>query len=716
MPSLSFLCLQVTAQNFLTHVLRSRETFNAVAAQERQGKGRAQNQTIASSRPSKKPRIVSRGIGGRPILDEEMAAGRDWLPGHDGDEDDSEGEQRQSMRTPGLSRLMDVGIAATPMSMRSREDSNPGNAPHTVSLSASSTADLHETIKENHRFLKILPDHTLINLLRLLRTHCPQALTRHILTTYFVVGRAQVELDTSMTLFADRPEDINLILKSASLAGAAACTDPDLNAAQLYRGAREPRPAVSLNAIRPLRRLNLSGMTRLDPVTLSSLFRRCTVLEEVILKGCVRVDADCLSALIYSGDNADTLRVLNVNFTEVGLQGIETVASHCRNLRVLKIANVTGINDRSAPEMLRRCMTVASSVSRPFVPLSKLETLKLRATDLGPVGISSFIQLCSQSLQNLDLASLGLMTIQGASALTSVLGIDVGASGKQSGLDASTAVLPSRWSPAPALRKLNLSDNLPPHSRPRDIETALPLLMRLIPPFAETLEVLLLDNLGLEWKNFRLIQQGIADHLERKREELEKQGTFAVRTLALKRLSLSGSLPTILESQDFRSGEVQEAKHDISLKSMVQDLSLSGVDLRRSVYQKMDVSIPYDDEDDAAAIEVPLSSVSRRSWGNVQKLDLSYTQISDVELAAFSSCLAAPRGDDHKQQEGTASSSLREIVLAGTSVTSEGIKSLLRRCPFVERVDLTGCRGVGVRERRGIFESLEGDAEDGVQR
>ncbi|CAO1613949.1 unnamed protein product [Parajaminaea phylloscopi] len=588
--------------------------------------------------------------------------------------------------------------------MRSQGSSPPGESVAKLKVEKVSTAELTVMARENHDILKTLPDHTSIKLLALLRTACPHALTRHVLTTYFVAGRTEVELDAGMTLLADRPQDANLIIKSASTTFTTHRTSEGDAAATLSRS-----PHIS----RPLRRLCLSGLTRLDPAALSGLFRRCHSLEEVVLKGCVRVDAECMSALVHSGNNASTLRVLNVNFTEVGLNGVESIVSRCPNLRVLKVANLTGLTDRTIPEMLRRCTDAAASSSTPFLPLSRLETLKLRATDLGPVGISSFLQLCTRTLRNLDLAGLNLLTTQGITTLAAVLGIELGPVGGHASAETVPA-FPKRAANPPALRKLNLSDNVPSQSRPRDVEAALPLLMRLVANFSASLEVLLLDNLGLEWRDFQVLQRGMAEHLPPSDQTMpSRDGTFP--QLPLRRMSLNGSLPTILEVQDFRTGSRDAPPtHDISLKASVTDLSLSGIDLRTNVFYKMYVPIPYDNEATDAAS-------SPRSWAGVQRLDLSHTQISDVELAAFASRLTAGAGTGTDEATGSTPalsrqrSSLREINLAGTSVSAEGVKALLRMCPYAERVDLTGCRGVGVRERRGIFESLAGECHSDTE-
>lgn len=694
------MCLAVTARHFLSHILPSRETFDAAGGGNRdKGKAKAVPKRARG-------RVVSRGIGGRPILDEETAAGADWRPGRDSGDDDerassssSSSDARRSNKRP---RRLEVGIAATPRSMRSKRVTS-GN-PTSKRLPALTTQELTAMSQEHHQLLKILPDATAVKLLRLLRTQCPEALTRHVLTTYFVVGRTDFELDASMTLLTERPQDINLIIRSAgSTIGAAATASP-------LPGSLLQTTSFS----RPLRRLSLSGMTRLDPVALSALFRRYTALEEVVLKGCVRVNADCMKALVESGDNATTLRVLNLNFTEIGEAGVEAVVSRCRNLEVLKLANVLGLTDRVVPEMLRRCAVTAADSSSPFVPLSRLKTLKLRATEVGTLGVSSFLQLCTRTLENLDLAGLGLASVHGVHTLRTVLNIQISLSSSMiRSKDRHLDDLPPPIGKPPPLRKLNLSDNLAPNSRPGSIDSTLSLLMLLIPPFIDTLEVLILENLGLEWKDVVTLKRGVAEHglTKRKAQEKGQDGDDIAEQykFPLRRLSLAYSLPTVLEVQDIwdvehedttSQDEAQRLALNASLKAQVQDLTLAGTDLRQEVFWKMSMPNPYD----------PVSQLGNgnerktRSWASIQRLDLAHTHITDFELATITRCLCS-------STDGRASA-LREIDLAGTSVTGEGVKALIKACPYVERINLTGARGVGVRERRGIFETLPEEEEE----
>lgn len=708
LPSLGTMCIHVAAKHFLTHVLPSRETYDAVQGKvSKTGRFTDKGKSKAPAARQSRGRVVSRGIGGRPIMDEESAAGADYRPRGSDDSDSDAGPSN-------------IGIAAAPRSMRNRP---PSQSTKTGPLpDGTTTEDLTVLSQENHQILRVLPEHTLLRLLKLLRVHSPDALTRHILTTYFVVGKSDVELDASMKLFVDYPTSANLIIKSAGPNPSMAQPSPD-----------------SPTWTPPLTRLSLSGLTRLDPIALASLFRRCHHLEEVVLKGCVRVDSDCMAALVGAdtrresntsngtgpSSSAKTLRHLNLNFTDVGAAGVEAVLGHCPNLSVLKLANVLGLSDKTVPEMIRRATTQAASSPTPFLPLGRLKSLKLKATTCGPVAISSFVQLCTSTLQRLDLAGLNLLTAHGMATLASVLGVEVSSTSRA----VAAPELPTS-ARRPHLVKLNLSDNVSGTSRLHDYEIAIPVMMRLIPAFAETLEVLLLDDLDIDISAFDLLQREMSCKYQSIAAQAASDGI--AWHPPLKRLSLANAYPTVLEQQDLWLTEDEASSGSIVapstqtfwLKTIVEELNLSGIDLRQSNFAKLVSSsrIPYNTPDHVAGHEVvgtdayesELAS-SVRLWPRMKKLDLSNTSIGDHELLCFSQRLLCQpygvSGGPTQQQQHT----LRELVLAGTSVTSDGVKEAVRRAgKFTERVDLTGCRGVGIRERRGFWESVEGEEEHEV--
>lgn len=721
-------------------------------------------------------------------MDEETEAGRDWRPpkkqkrargGRRGSSSDSDSDSIDGD---------EVGVAATPRSMRTSRGQASNTASRPKNPAPFTRPELDDLTRSNHQLLKVMPDRHIVKLLRLLRTHNSSALTRHVLTTYFVTGRSDVELDAGMTLLKDKPQEINLMVKSLA------------------------SPSAGTGAT--LRRLSLSGLTRLDPTALASALKRCDSLEELVLKGCVQVNSTCVAALTSTASR-HTLRIANYNFTDIGLEGFTLLASKCSNLEVLKLASVTGLTDKSVPEALRK----ATETAEGFPPLAKLRTLKLRKTGVGPLGISACVQLCGKTLENLDVSSLGLMTESGIRTLGAVLGVQHRSQHADSSYDlppfgsgrTQSTVLPS--SPLrPQLRKLNLSSNFAHqstlHIRSQEATYAIEYLMRyLLPAFADTLEVLLLDDLaitGVEWD----VLEG-EWWPERKRREAEREETIesgagtatggaldgiVIKTedggtevyggisttapspstrrplAALRRLSLSGNQPSILRWLDLWRLDYLSASPTDSprLMSGVEELDLSRIDLRSSTqarfrgqggsawsyYQR-----PAGHNTEDATPPCP------RSWANLRKLDLSGTQLGDRELDVLRTRLcpallrsaeagtttlgtddetephaergwvgdAAPwelyaRRQAERLGEPTGEaplryekSALRSLSLAGTNVSGEGVKRLVAPqqkkapCPYVEVLDLTGCRGVAVRERRGIWDVIEAEAQAAAQ-
>jgi hypothetical protein len=551
MPTLASLCLEIVAKNFLTHVLPSQQTYDqakGLGKTESNGKGKHRDQKKPVTRGGGGSRTVSasqvfgavaKGIGKKRRRGEsEEADAQDFVPS---DDSDAGADVEQ------------VGIAAGP-STRSRRAQGDQDPPASDDNVQATVEELTELSKENHQLLKLLPEGNLLKLLRLLKRHCPSALTRTILTTYFVNGRTHVELDASMSLLAERPEQINLIIGSAG--------QPVLP------------PTAALQVSAPLISLSLSGLPQLSPQSLSALFRRSPLLQEVVLKGCVQVDASCVKALVESG-SMNSLRVFNANFTDIGVEGVESIISNARSLVVLKVANVLGLKDQVVPDMVRRAVLHASKQDPPFSPLAKLQTLKVRGTEMGVVGLSSLIQLCKPTLNNLDIGGLRITLSDQIRLLAMSLGYEVGADAEaqvqgqyepddeenfveeqekfegQHRLKRMT-VDPTVKAP---LRKLNLSHNFQGLRHKDSYEGPYDSLVRWLPQMAGTLRVLILDGIPLrlnsfvEFSDFTPITRAFCKALDQ--ITMEHDGLAPEDPPGLTRISLSATHLTVLRPEDF---------------------------------------------------------------------------------------------------------------------------------------------------------------------
>ncbi|CAO1616911.1 unnamed protein product [Sympodiomycopsis kandeliae] len=648
-PTLHSMALELTAVHFLTHVLPTREAFD----QQIKGKGKGKapssrsSSTVSRSRVS---RVVSRGIGGRPILDEETAAGDDFVPS--GADSGSEG-----------SADSDIGIAASRSSKRIKSSKQSASNDKARSNSKLLTEqEAKEQYEENSQMLKLLPPLTKIKLLRLLRKHHPEALTRLVLVTYFLRGLPEIELDSAMTLFVEQPEEINRVLRMVGPS----------SEAQLSTSA-------SVLSV-PIRRLNLSGLTRLSPTALVACFGRCRHLEEVVLKGCVRVNAECMSALLEH--NAQHLQVINVNFTDIGPEGLEMLISRAPNLKVLKVANVTGLTDKVMPDIIMRASQVGQSADQPYIPLFKLETLKIRGTQMGDVSLTALFGLIRRGqtplrLTNLDVSHMDLTghKMDSLLSLWEHKKMEEMISVRGSGFDEAFRELP-------VFAKLNLS-----HTGQGSLfRSSLDARSAILDVSFRTRKLILDghgENLDLDFE----IQREIWSTCEGwKNSEWDPP----IERISLSELDPKCDLDTALWYA-LNTTTTERYVGDILYYWWLvyaKDINFSSNDLSKMKAKEQECLQIYEEFQQGRETGHVLEAAT---WF-VENLDLSNTRIDDDVLRMFvKSC--------HW---------LQEINLSNTNVTSEGVRHLIAECPYLTSIDLTGCRGVPVKERRNVFEYLAG--------
>lgn len=87
--------------------------------------------------------------------------------------------------------------------------------------------------------------------------------------------------------------------------------------------------------------LHLQAHTRLSNQQLLPLFEMSASLTHVNLRGCISVTSTAIRALVRSAGR--TLESVNLNWTGVGLEGIEEIIRECPNLQVLKAAHVQNL-------------------------------------------------------------------------------------------------------------------------------------------------------------------------------------------------------------------------------------------------------------------------------------------------------------------------------------------------------------------------------------
>lgn len=318
------MCLEVAARNFTTRVLPNQDTFAeaGTSAGAIAGPGRLSGATnggaksvgkrpaaaTARNSPYRKPQKKPRGIGAKSRKGDSDDEKYDFKPSSDEEEENRNGSIGSGAASSLRQRTSTRG--ATTLSSSVDSLSNETTSAPLTDLKKLDQDDLHFLSERNRALLKILPSQVAARLLTLVATYHPHALTRHVLGTYFVSGRSIVSLNGSLPLFSAQPSAASLLLSSAP----------------------------SGNVLRTLR---LSGLTRLEDRALRGVFARCTALETVVLRGCVKVGASSIEALVKTCGS--TLRTVNLDFTDVGAEGVKMLVQGAPRLEVMKLAGVGGL-------------------------------------------------------------------------------------------------------------------------------------------------------------------------------------------------------------------------------------------------------------------------------------------------------------------------------------------------------------------------------------
>lgn len=176
-----------------------------------------------------------------------------------------------------------------------------------------------------------------------------------------------------------------------------------------------------------LAHLDLSGHVALRDPILAKVIAQLPTLESINLKGCTKIGDQTLVALSKASE--DRLRVVNLSLTAVSIKGLTSLLARCKNLEVLKLANVQGLvsfpcSPHNAPTAnpghsdqnernVSRWITEATDAALGWrhVPLSRLKTLKVRATEFTDASIGRLLSLCAPTLERLDVSYSGLKTL-----------------------------------------------------------------------------------------------------------------------------------------------------------------------------------------------------------------------------------------------------------------------------------------------------------------
>lgn len=191
---------------------------------------------------------------------------------------------------------------------------------HSLSRDEQETlAAVHES---NSYILSILPMAAKEALQKLLEKKRPQALSSYVLATYFL---------TRTTVRASRR------IRALSTVGGLG----DRGIASLLRTLGLPTGDTPTRPVVDLEKLHLQAFTRLTTQQLLPLFAMTVHLQEICLRGCISVDAAAMRQLVKS--SGKTLRMVNLNWTGVRVEGVEEIIKGCPDLEVLKVAHVQNL-------------------------------------------------------------------------------------------------------------------------------------------------------------------------------------------------------------------------------------------------------------------------------------------------------------------------------------------------------------------------------------
>ena len=177
-----------------------------------------------------------------------------------------------------------------------------------------------------------------------------------------------------------------------------------------------------------LTELDLSGHVALRDPILAKVVAQLPTLEIVNLKGCTKVGDQTLVGLAKASE--DRLRAVNLSLTAVTIKGLTSLLARCKNLEVLKLANVQGLVSRGRALFELSYFTDAGDASQNernvskwitdatdaavgwrHAPLSRLRTLNVRSTEFTDASIGRLLSLCAPTLERLDVSYSNLKTL-----------------------------------------------------------------------------------------------------------------------------------------------------------------------------------------------------------------------------------------------------------------------------------------------------------------
>lgn len=442
------------------------------------------------------------------------------------------------------------------------------------------------------------------------------------------------------------------------------------------------KKAIPDNAANSLRTLHLQAFTQLKTNQIIDLFKHTRRLENVCLRGCVNIYSEAIAKLVETC--GETLRSVNLNWTSIGLTGVEHLIRDAPNLEVLKVAHVKGLNDSAVKAMMARIMTNAKG----SVPLGKLERLKLHGTEIGIQGLAALLEHCGKQIKTLDIGNTRVAGAETMEILLMLLGYE------GCPVEESDSLLKAAAPGNMILEKINLAHlNI-------SISSALYFVEAFVR--CKRLRKVNLDYLGA-LSGFSAASSlpafvgaffgAIAcKALERRvYKDYQPDEEYIMDSVSLA-LPASSTVANEVRIEQFcrppKRGNVDLPLND----KVIRSLNLTGFSFRSTPF-----SIPATDSYIASIKFIESQFAVDGSSEFADKLSCTTFEVQHLNL---SGC----RLPQQFQWPWLGiSGNLRSINLSNSNIDSDSIDDLVRTNPYLERMELTGCRSIPVTKRRNYF-------------
>lgn len=436
--------------------------------------------------------------------------------------------------------------------------------------------------------------------------------------------------------------------------------------------------AIPDNAASTLRTLHLQAFTQLKSNQIIDLFKHTRNLENVCLRGCVNIYPEAVAKLVETCGH--TLRTVNFNWTSIGLAGVEHLIRDAPNLQVLKIAHVKGLSDSSIKAMMTRIVTNAKG----SVPLGKLERLKLHGTEIGIQGLGALLQHCGKRIKSLDIGNTRVNGTGSMEPLLMLLGYE-----ERERQDSDS--IANYFSPGNmTLEKINLSYlNIPVTSALHFVH-AIARCKRLRKINLDNLSVLPSTRMYPELIEALFHSIALRALERRVHKDYQPDQEYIMESISF---AFPNTLTTIhqVDLEQICLSPIEGMAERTVNNKVIKSLNLNGISFRKRP--------SLSDRDDF---------IRRMEWiesqfaneGSAQYASELLCSTFDVQHLNLSGC-RLPEPCDWPLLG--ISGGLRSVNLSNSHIDNESVDDLVQNNPYLERIELTGCRSIPITKRRNYF-------------